>query len=511
MDQVDLDRLLAAFDGMFEGVWLVGPDQCTTYANEAMARLMVSTPAELKGRRITDFVDEPIWTDFADYFTVQHGPGSIAVEVRFRRDSGADFVGLVAASPIATHEGVSLGLVLNVRDLAAHDGLDAQTAQAQRLEAIGLFAAGIVHDFNNMLTAIRGFAELAAAGLREDDPIRDDLDLVLSTSERASAVARHLLAFTRRQAPVLVDVDPAQVITDLAPLLGPMMGEDIDVALDLNSDHGWIRIDPTQFEQVVVNLAVNARDAMPAGGTVTIKVEDTDSCSSNSPDGGQPGSRCVRISVSDKGTGMDEQTKDRIFEPFFTTKAPGKGTGLGLATVIAIVTQSGGVLHVESSPGMGSTFQVDLPRIGRPALPRPRILAEAPSHHSGVVLLVEDDASVRRFASRTLEAAGYSVLAAENGEDALRASGRWGEEIDVLLTDIAMPGIHGVELAARITKQRPNIVVVFASGYGPGAMGPSSGLTTAGAFLPKPYSVASLTRAVERAMGLVGAEAIADI
>jgi PAS domain S-box-containing protein len=487
---VSVDRLLSVFDAMFEGVWLISDDRRTIYANGAMGRLLGSTPVEMRGRAVTDFLDVAAWAEIGAYLERSRTHPGEGIEVRISRADDDDVFVIVAGVPIGTHEGAHIGTMLSVTDVTGRRSIDAQVARTQRIEAIGLFTAGIVHDFNNLLTAIRGFTELACASLPEDDPVRDDLHLVLTTTERATAVTRKLLAFTRRQTPIPADIDPAQVVADLVPLLRTMMGEDVDIVLDIRAEHGWIRIDPTQLEQVVVNLALNARDAMPTGGTVTITVDEA----------GPRDEALVRISVSDTGTGMDEETKARIFEPFFTTKDPGKGTGLGLSTVFAIVVQSGGCVQVETAPGRGSTFNIDLPRVRPAVLPRPRLLAEPTSRGSGVVLLVEDDKSVREFARRSLEAAGHTVLAAEHGAQAIRASERWGEDIDVLVTDIVMPGIHGVELAARIREQRPSINVVFASGYGPSNLDREIAGAEPGELLAKPYSGVTLCRAVNRAV-----------
>ena len=500
VDQVPMDRMLSVFDGMFEGVWLIAQDNRTTYVNSAMARLLGSTPEMMLGRRISEFLDEAAWADVEAFLAQRRTHAGAGMEVRLRGDDGGDLIGFVAGSQITTNDGTYLGTMLNVSDVTGSHSIDAQLARTQRLEAIGLFAAGIVHDFNNLLTAIRGFTELASASLPEGDPIRDDLNLVLATSERATAVTRRLLAFTRRQTPIPVDVDPGEVISDLVPLLAPMMGEDVEVVLDIPTEHGWIRVDPTQLEQVVVNLALNARDAMPTGGTVTITVEDGRSIGAKSPNQDPGAGGFLRISVSDTGTGMDDETKGRIFEPFFTTKIPGKGTGLGLSTVFAIVAQAGGQVQVESAPNEGTTFHIDLPRVGPTVLIRPHLLPAATTRRSGVILLVEDDTSVREFARRSLEAGGYTVLSAENGDQAIRASERWGERIDVLVTDIAMPGIHGVELAGRIREQRSDIQVVFASGFGPGAVNGNTLRAASGVFLPKPYSGVVLCRVVGRAI-----------
>jgi PAS domain S-box-containing protein len=497
--QVPMDRLRSIFDGMFDGVWLVAADGRTTYANGTMAGLLGSTPNEMRGRPITDFLDEPLWAEVEGFLARQRTHAGERMELRLRRTDGSDLFGLVAGSPITTDEGVFVGTMLNVSDVTGKRSIDAQMVQNQRLEAIGQFAGGIAHDFNNLLTSIQGYAELARANVPEGDPIRKDLDQVLAGTERASAITRKLLAFTRRQILVPVDIDPAQVIADLVAILRPLMGDDIDIALNIEAKHGWIRVDPTQLEQVIVNLAVNAHDAMPTGGTVTIAVHDIESPDPDRPDPDLSAGPFVRISVSDTGTGMDEATRARIFDPFYTTKGPGKGTGLGLSTVFGIVAQSGGQIGVETTPGEGSTFHVDLPRVGAAVLPGPRLLAEATLRRSGVVLLVEDDPAVREYARRGLEAAGYTVLAAAGAHQAVRASERWGEGIDVLLTDLVMPGAHGPELAAQIRMQRPGIGVVFMSGYAEDVLGRGGELRASGEFLPKPFSVEALSRAVGRA------------
>ena len=497
--QVPMDRLRSIFDGMFDGVWLVASSGRTTYANGAMAGLLGSTPKEMRGRPITDFLDEALWLDVKGFLARQRNQAGERMELRLRRADGSDLFGIVAGSPITTDEGVFVGTMLNVSDVTGKRSIDAQIVQNQRLEAIGQFAGGIVHDFNNLLTAIQGYAELARAALPEGDPIRGDLDQVLAGASRASAITRKLLAFTHRQILVPVDIDPAQVIADLVPMLRPLLGDDIDVAVEVEEEHGWIRVDPTQLEQVIINLAVNAHDSMPTGGTMTIAVHDLGSIDPDRPDPDLNAGPFVRISVSDTGTGMDEATRAKIFDPFYTTKRPGKGTGLGLSTVFGIVTQSGGQIGVETAPGEGCTFHVDLPRLGTAVLPGPPHLAEATPRRAGVVLVVEDDAAVREFARRSLEAVGYTVLAAAGADEALRASEGRGEAIDVLLTDVVMPDVHGPELAALIRAQRPGIGVVFMSGYADDDLGRDPELTASSEILPKPFNVEALSRAVGRA------------
>jgi two-component system, cell cycle sensor histidine kinase and response regulator CckA len=498
--QVPMDRLRSVFDGMFDGVWLVAPDGRTTYANEAMAKLLGSTASAMHGRHITEFLAEPRWEEVLAFLERQRSHAGERIDLRLRREDGGDLFGLVAGSPITTDEGVFVGTMLNVSDVTGKRAIDAQLIQNQRLEAIGQFAGGIAHDFNNLLTSIHGYAELALANVVEGDAMRDDLDQILAGADRASAITRKLLAFTRRQILLPIDIDPGQVIVDLIPMLGPLMGDDVDIALDMQLGHGWVRVDPTQLEQIVVNLAINARDAMPTGGTVTVAVHDLEAVDTQRPDTDLTAGPFVRITVSDTGVGMDDATRARIFDPFYTTKGPGKGTGLGLSTVFGIVSQSGGQVAVESELGQGAAFHIDLPRVSAARKSPPQ---QSPRSHvvqSGTVLLVEDDASVREFARRSLGEAGYTVLAASDADQAIRASQRWGEVIDVLVTDLVMPGAHGPELAARIRLRRPGIGVVFMSGYSADAVDRPTGHVGSGEFLPKPFTVDALRAAVGRAL-----------
>jgi two-component system cell cycle sensor histidine kinase/response regulator CckA len=376
--------------------------------------------------------------------------------------------------------------------------IDAQVIQNQRLEAIGQFAGGIAHDFNNLLTAIQGYTQLAMDSLAADDPIRHDLAQVKASTERATAITRKLLAFTRRQVMMPVDVDPAIVIAGLLPILAPLLG-DVVIALDINANHAWVRVDPTQLEQVIMNLALNARDAMPSGGTVTISLHNLDGADPARPDPDLTAGPFVRISVADTGTGMDEETKAQIFDPFYTTKIEGQGTGFGLSTVFGIVAQSGGQVLVDTAPGVGSTFHIDLPRVVGKSVSAKPSRDEPIRPGTGAVLLAEDDPAVRLFARRSLESAGYTVFAAAGADDAIRASEGWSESIEVLVTDIVMPGMHGDELALEIRKARPGIAIVLMSGYTDHVLGRGTELGVV-EFLNKPFTIAGLTNAVGRAI-----------
>jgi two-component system cell cycle sensor histidine kinase/response regulator CckA len=495
--QVPADRLRTIFDGMFDGVWLVAEDGKTTYANAAMAELLGTLPGAMRGRDISEFLDDELRDDVAGFLARQRVHAGERMEMRFRRVDGNDLFGIVAGSPIATHDGVFVGTMLNVSDVTGKRSIDAQVIQNQRLEAVGQFAGGIAHDFNNLLTSIEGYTQMAMDALPPDDPIRHDLAQVIASSERATAITRKLLAFTRHQVLNPVDVDPAVVIAGLLPILAPLLG-DVVIALDVNANHAWVRVDPTQLEQVIMNLALNARDAMPAGGTVTISLHNLGRADPARPDPDLTAGPFVRISVADTGIGMDEETKARIFDPFYTTKLDGKGTGFGLSTVFGIVAQSGGQVQVETSLGQGAIFHIDLPRVVARSAAAKAGPVERAKRGSGAILLAEDDPAVRLFARRSLESAGYTVFAASRAEEAISASKNWSSSIEVLVSDIVMPGMHGNELALEIRKSRPDIGIVLISGYTDHVLGSGTELGEV-EFLNKPFTAAALSSAVGRA------------
>jgi two-component system cell cycle sensor histidine kinase/response regulator CckA len=496
--QVPAERLRTIFDGMFDGVWLVSGDGTTTYANAAMAELLTTTTDEMRGRAINEYLDSEAWAGMTGFLARQRNHAGERMQLTFRKTDGSELFGIVAGSPITTSDDVFVGTMLNVSDVTGKRSIDAQVIQNQRLEAIGQFAGGIAHDFNNLLTAIQGYTQMAVDSLPADDPVRQDLAQVMASAQRATAITRKLLAFTRRQVLMPIDIDPAIVIAGLLPILAPLLG-DVVIALDMNANHAWIRVDPTQLEQVIMNLALNARDAMPSGGTVTIKLHDLVGADPERPDPDLTAGPFVRISVSDTGIGMDDETKAQIFDPFYTTKVEGQGTGFGLSTVFGIVAQSGGQVQVETALGMGSTFHIDLPRVaGKTATVIPR-RTEPIRSGSGVILLAEDDPAVRQFARRSLEAAGYTVLAASGAEKAIHASENWSAAVEVLVTDIVMPGMQGDELALRIRASRPGIGIVLMSGYTDHALGDGTKLGVV-EFLNKPFTIAALTNAVGRAI-----------
>lgn len=381
---------------------------------------------------------------------------------------------------------------------AQQERSEEQLRQAQKLEAVGRLAAGIAHDFNNLLSVVLSYSEELLRDLPEGSQSRQDVAEVKRAGERAADLTRQLLVFSRQQvlAPKILDLNA--VLTSLGRLLARVVGEDVHVVMRLCPDPGQVKVDPSQIEQVVLNLVVNARDAMPHGGTLTIATSnvDLDEGYASGHFDVTPG-RYVMFSVSDTGAGMDQATQARIFEPFFTTKPQGQGTGLGLSTVFGIVKQSRGSIWVYSEPGHGTEFKVYLPRVDAPAERAP-IISAAP-RGTETVLLVEDEPHVRAVACRVLERAGYAVLVAADPLDALRIAGEAGP-IDLLLTDVVMPHMNGRELAERIRAVRPGLRVLFTSGYTDDAILRHGVLDEGVPFLQKPITPSALARRVRETL-----------
>jgi two-component system cell cycle sensor histidine kinase/response regulator CckA len=396
----------------------------------------------------------------------------------------------------ATHV---IGVLMDVTDRRL---LEEQLRHAQKMDAIGRLAGGVAHDFNNLLTAILSFTRFAMKAVEPDSRPYQDMEEVLKAGKRAEALTGQLLAFSRRKPISPQQVDVNDLITNLEKMLARLVGESIRLETHLDPKIGSIRMDPGSLEQVIVNLAVNARDAMPKGGRLCIQTTNVvyDEEATNGEPHQLPKGRCVEIRVSDEGTGMDDGTLQRIFEPFFTTKDVGSGTGLGLATCYGIVQQAGGSISVESQLGEGSTFRVTLPTTieGTRALD-----SEPPSQRvrgRETVLVVEDEEPLRRLTVRTLAELGYRVIQAKNGADALSSYGAVATEIDLLVTDVIMPEVGGPTLAKRLLERNPKLRVLFVSGYAPAKMENDGLLDLGVTLLEKPFTPEQLASYVRKVL-----------
>jgi len=372
--------------------------------------------------------------------------------------------------------------------------LEEQLRQSQKMEAVGRLAGGIAHDFNNLLMVIMGHGELLRRSFEPDDPRLRKVQHVMGASERAARLVRQLLAFSRKQVMEPQVVDLNALVGETARMLRPLLGEDVEVVTRLRSATGRVRVDPAQIDQVLVNLAVNARDAMPRGGSLFLETEDAEA-----PPGTGPGA--VLLTVRDTGHGMDERIRSHAFEPFFTTKGASGGTGLGLSMVYGIVQQSGGQIAVQSEPGRGASFRIRLPGADDPGPGTSEAAAPLPAPRGGeTVLVVEDEAAIRSLAREMLEAHGYRALEAVSGEEALVLAERHAGPIDLLVTDVVMPGLAGPALAERFCALRPGARVLFMSGYAGGDLA-RRGLTDADAqLLPKPFTADVLSRRVRETL-----------
>jgi two-component system, cell cycle sensor histidine kinase and response regulator CckA len=410
---------------------------------------------------------------------------------------------MLEVSPrLVLKDGQAVGVQGIARDVTQRRHLEEQLAHAQRMEAIGHLAGGVAHDFNNLLTVVTGYSELVLRRLDAESPVRQEIEQIKKAGERATTLTRQLLAFSRKQMlqPRVLDLNA--VLSDVEHLLRRLIGENIQLTMVLGPDLKRVKADPGQMEQIIMNLAVNARDAMPQGGMLTVGTANVvlDDDYANQHVDVKPG-QYVMLAVSDTGIGMDDHTRSHIFEPFFTTKVKGKGTGMGLSTVYGIVKQSGGYVWVYSEPNQGSTFKIYLPRIDDPIETQDAAnLAEELSAGVETVLLVEDEEAVRSLVCKVLRASGYTVLESLNPADALRIAREHPDPIHLLLTDVVMPQMSGREVANQVIVLRPSTKVLFISGYTDDAIVHHGVLDPKTAFLHKPFSPDALARKVREVL-----------
>jgi len=387
-----------------------------------------------------------------------------------------------------------------VRDITERKRLEERLREAQKMEAVGRLAGGVAHDFNNLLTVIGGYSQMLLQSLSAEDPRRVAAEEIFQASERAAELARQLLAFGRRQIMQLRVVNLNQLISNMQKLLQQAVTESVQLRLSLNPELGNVKADPGQLEQVIMNLALNARDAMPQGGRLSVTTKNLECDQHELADGGVLTGRYVVLAVSDSGWGMDEATRKRVFEPFFTTKPRGKGAGLGLAMVYGIVKQHGGAVEVESAPGQGTTFRVYLPLVEEPVSPAGETPAEDATGGNETILVVEDEAGVRHLARRSLERLGYTVLEASEPAVAQRLCATHPGHIHLLVTDVIMPGMSGRQLADELVRARPGMKVLFLSGYSENVIAHAGALDPGLNFLAKPFTPSSLARKVREVL-----------
>jgi two-component system, cell cycle sensor histidine kinase and response regulator CckA len=515
-----LVRLAAAVEQAAEAVVITDAAVQVVFVNAAFEQMTGYAEEEVLGQDLRHLYRGLVPADVTSTVTDTLLQGrSWEGEFDFARKDGRSLRLEVSISPLVDRSGRFGGVVSVGWDVTADRALEARVRQAERLQVVGQLAGGVAHDFNNLLTAIGGYSELALAQIPSDSPARGDLESVLAATRRASGLTRQLLAFSRRLVLEPRVVDPAAVIDGLLPLLRTLLGEHIDVSVEHAEPRGHVRVDPGQLEQVIVNLCVNARDAMPDGGRLLIRTESVQTTAeeawSRAADGtGAAGGPAEggpmepegptawrRITVSDDGVGMEAHVLARMYEPFYTTKAPGTGSGMGLATVYGIVQQSAGRIACTSERGGGTTFIIDLPSVDAPVEKEAVAAVSVSGAPTGTeaILVAEDEEPVRIFLTRVLRDLGYAVTATGSGDEALLAAEDPSVRFDLLVTDVRMPGIQGPELARRLHLSRPDLPVIYVSGLADEAR---AGIGDAGSIrtLEKPLDVATLGTAVRAAL-----------
>ncbi|HEX2757759.1 MAG TPA: PAS domain S-box protein, partial [Thermoanaerobaculia bacterium] len=484
-------------------VAVIAPGGELRYVSPSAQRILGYPPADSTGLNAFDLIhpDDRSLAEGKFRRSLETGTKFEQLEARVRHRNGSwrtlSFIG----RPLPPETGMQ-GLIINARDLTDRLQLEAQLRVSQKMEGIGRLAGGIAHDFNNLLTAILGYSELMEAQLPDDEDLRSSLREIHHAGERAAALTRQLLAFSRRQVlqPELLDLNA--VVSEVEKLLRRLIGEDVKLVTRLDPALGSIKADPGQLEQVLMNLAVNARDAMPEGGTLTVETAnimlDTGFAMANP--GARSGEYAV-LTVADTGIGMSDEVRSHVFEPFFTTKERGKGTGLGLATAYGIVKQSDGYITVDSEPGHGTTFRIYFPRAAGAAAASGRGERSALSPRgTETILLVEDESGVRRLSRTILEAQGYTVLEAASGDEALEIARSHAGEIHLVATDVIMPGMSGRVLWDQLRVLRPKSRVLFMSGYTDDAIARHGVLEPGIAFLQKPFTPFSLAQKVREVL-----------
>ena len=420
-----------------------------------------------------------------------------------RTKSGALYDAEVTIAPIHDETGKLTGFVSAGHDVTERLRLESELRRAQKMESVGRLAGGIAHDFNNLLTVITGYGGLLEQELAPNDPFRAYVKQICQASERATSLTRQLLAFSRKQIFRPVPLDLNQLIAETQEMIQRLVGEDIAIETRLAQDVALVSADPDQISQILMNLAANARDAMPAGGRLTIRTAICASGQSGSAGTGDDHPESILLEVTDTGVGIPEEYRQHLFEPFFTTKERGRGTGLGLSSVYGIVKQSNGWIQVQSEPGQGTTFSIYLPAITGPVIVDPvrePPLTKTKASSGGTVLVVEDEDAVRSLIETVLESEGFNVLEAGGGDAALSLSRRYSESIQLLITDVIMPDMTGKQVADQLVAMRPEMKVIYISGYSGDVLAQRGALDADVAYLPKPFTPAALAAKVREVL-----------
>ena len=502
--QESMRSLVTAIEQVGETIFLTDLDGIIQYCNPAFERVTGYSKEETIGLDVRVLRSGTQSLEFYEQLWATIRQGKVWTgRLTNKKKDGSIYEEDASLSPIRTSLGELSGFVAVKRDATERLQLERQLFQAQNLESIGRLAAGIALDFNNLLTAINGYSDLLLGQLKEGDPLRSYAGEIRKAGERSASLTKQLLVFSRKQViePRLLNLN--MTISDSATMLQRLIGEEIVVETHLDGSLGQVMADPTQIDQVIMNLAVDARDAMPHGGNLKIETTNADVCELTAtifPDA-MPG-RYVLMTVTDDGQGMTETIREHIFEPFFTTKEIGKGTGLGLSTVYGIIRQSGGWIDLWSKLGVGTSFMIYLPRVDGCPLTVAKGISGPTEGGEETILIVEDQEAVRSFTTVALEGYGYHVLEASNGRTALAVAKRYPGVIHLLLTDVVLPGMKVKKLSERLKGLHPNLKVLFTSGYSTDAIAHRGILDHGVSYIPKPFSPDELAAKIRGLLGL---------
>lgn len=497
--EVERNMLSHALRQVNEGLGLFDLEGTIIFVNESFLDTFGYERGEVIGKNIGSFFSPFIGYEFQLNILPASLKGGWNGELKAIRKDGKEITVFMSTSTVKDDDGQPVVVVAVLNDITLHKQLEAQLRQSQKMEAIGQLAGGVAHDFNNLLTVIEGYIDLLKSKLNGNTSVDSYIKQMKKATERAVSLTRQLLTFSRRQVvqPKIIDVN--KTIKELSKMLNRLIGEHIELITNLNHNVWKIKIDPNQFEQVLLNLIVNARDAMPKGGELIIETEQIklDKNYQRFHPDVKPGDY-VLIKVTDTGVGMSEEVQQRIFEPFFTTKGKGKGTGLGLATVYGIIKQNNGHIAVQSELEKGTTFSVYLPAIKAKSYQEENHVANTHLRGSGQqILVVEDEYLVRELICDTLRNLGYKVLEAANGEQALKVFEQHADEIDLVLTDLIMPGINGKKLADRLKREKPDVRLLFMTGYDDNAISKQGMVAEDIDYISKPFSPAKLAKKLD--------------